>query len=444
MTPKKSVVRWKTALVAAGVAAVALLSTSSRTVSAQTSNATALSYADQLIQEGRKTFRFDTFGDEAFWGDRCSCTRPSPARRTAASAPASARRPRSRSASRSTSTRCRRRWCSRSSRARSTSTIRPRPSRCSSSTRSSASRRSSTTERRLKSMGIQCALCHSTVDDSFAPGIGQRLDGWANRDLNVGAIVALAPNLKPFTDLLGVDEATVRTVLAELGAGQVRRRADPRRQGLPPRRQVGGDADPAGVRSGRASTCTPGPGWGSVPHWNAFVANLEMHGTGDVLRSAARTMPAVPDRRARAGSATCASDADLITPKLRGAALLPAGACPRRRRRRAASTRRRPRAARRCSTGKRRLRAAATCRRCSPSRAGTCTRRARSASTTSRPSARPTTRYRTAPLEGLWTHQKGGFYHDGRFATLRDVVDHYATVFGLTRSPPRRRSSWNT
>ena len=58
---------------------------------------------------------------------------------------------------------------------------------------------------RIQSMGIQCAFCHSNVDDSFAPGIGKRLDGWANRDLNVGAIVSLAPNLKPFTDLLGVD-----------------------------------------------------------------------------------------------------------------------------------------------------------------------------------------------------------------------------------------------
>src|SRR5262249_45861702 len=46
----------------------------------------------------------------------------------------------------------------------------------------------------IKSMGIQCAFCHSTVDDSFAPGIGKRLDGWANRDLNVGLIVSLAPN----------------------------------------------------------------------------------------------------------------------------------------------------------------------------------------------------------------------------------------------------------
>jgi hypothetical protein len=45
----------------------------------------------------------------------------------------------------------------------------------------------------LRSIGIQCALCHSTVDNSVAPGIGSRLDGWANRDLNVGAIVGLAP-----------------------------------------------------------------------------------------------------------------------------------------------------------------------------------------------------------------------------------------------------------
>src|SRR5262249_3219474 len=58
---------------------------------------------------------------------------------------------------------------------------------------------------KLASVGLRCAVCHSTVDDSFSPGIGKRLDGWANRDLNVGAIVSLAPNLKPYTDLLGVD-----------------------------------------------------------------------------------------------------------------------------------------------------------------------------------------------------------------------------------------------
>jgi len=72
----------------------------------------------------------------------------------------------------------------------------------------------------MTSMGIQCSLCHSTVDDSFAPGIGHRRDGWANRDLNVGAIVALAPRLDGVATLLGVDVPTVRAVLNSWGPGR--------------------------------------------------------------------------------------------------------------------------------------------------------------------------------------------------------------------------------
>ena len=73
---------------------------------------------------------------------------------------------------------------------------------------------------KLESMGIQCAFCHSTVDNSFAPGIGHRLDGWPNRDLNVGAIVSLSPNLQPVADLLGVDVPTVKKVLGSWGPGK--------------------------------------------------------------------------------------------------------------------------------------------------------------------------------------------------------------------------------
>src|SRR5262249_6960460 len=72
----------------------------------------------------------------------------------------------------------------------------------------------------LSSIGIQCALCHSTVNDSLLPGIGSRLDGWANRDLNVGAISALAPNLQPVADLLGVNVATVIQALNSWGPGK--------------------------------------------------------------------------------------------------------------------------------------------------------------------------------------------------------------------------------
>jgi hypothetical protein len=73
---------------------------------------------------------------------------------------------------------------------------------------------------RLTSVGIQCAFCHSTVDDSFKKGIGHRLDGWPNRDLNVGQIVALAPTLKPFEDLLKLDDASIRKVLKSWGPGR--------------------------------------------------------------------------------------------------------------------------------------------------------------------------------------------------------------------------------
>ncbi len=69
----------------------------------------------------------------------------------------------------------------------------------------------------LKSVGLTCALCHSTVDDSVAPGIGARIDGLANRDLNVGAIAAAAPNLQPVVDLLRLAPAD-----ASITADQVR------------------------------------------------------------------------------------------------------------------------------------------------------------------------------------------------------------------------------
>src|SRR5919201_6087434 len=72
----------------------------------------------------------------------------------------------------------------------------------------------------ITGIGIQCAICHSTVDNSVAHGIGHRLDGWANRDLDVGKIISLAPDLQPMADLLGTDVPTVRTVLGAWGPGK--------------------------------------------------------------------------------------------------------------------------------------------------------------------------------------------------------------------------------
>jgi hypothetical protein len=71
----------------------------------------------------------------------------------------------------------------------------------------------------LTSIGLTCAVCHSTVDDSLAPGIGHRLDGWPNQDLDVGRIVSSAPNLAPLTSLLHVDEGTLKSILQSWGPG---------------------------------------------------------------------------------------------------------------------------------------------------------------------------------------------------------------------------------
>src|SRR5262245_37392195 len=74
--------------------------------------------------------------------------------------------------------------------------------------------------KKLVSVGIACGLCHSTVDDKITKGIGNRLDGWPNRDLDVGAVVAMSPSLAPFAELLGVDEDKVREVLRSWGPGR--------------------------------------------------------------------------------------------------------------------------------------------------------------------------------------------------------------------------------
>src|SRR3954453_20017706 len=131
----------------------------------------------------------------------------------------------------------------------------------------------------LKSMGIQCALCHSTVDNAFAPGIGHRRDGWANRDLNVGAIMALAPDLSVLTKLLGVDDRTVRTVLNSWGAGKFDAELALDGKAFRPDGKSGAVLIPPafGLSGVNLGTWT---GFGSTTYWNALVANLEMHGKG--------------------------------------------------------------------------------------------------------------------------------------------------------------------
>jgi hypothetical protein len=287
----------------------------------------------------------------------------------------------------------------------------------------------------VKSMGIQCALCHSTVDNSFAPGIGKRLDGWANRDLNVGAIISLAPNLKPFTDLLAVDADTVKKVLASWGPGRFDAELDKDGKALrPDGNQAGTLIPPAfGLAGVNLHTWT---GFGSVPYWNAYVGVTEMHGSGRFFDARFNDKDQYPIA-AKDGAGNTRAAPDKLTSKL--AALhfyqlsIPAPKAPAGSYDSAAFER-----------GRTLFNGTAKCATChvpplftepgynlhTPSEIGVDSFQA---------DRSPTHRYRTAPLAGLWTHQKGGFYHDGRFATLLDVVNHYDAQFNLKLSDAEKR-----
>jgi hypothetical protein len=274
---------------------------------------------------------------------------------------------------------------------------------------------------KVVSVGITCALCHSTVDDSITAGIGGRLDGWPNRDLDVGAVVALAPSVKPFADQLGVTEDQVRQVLRSWGPGRYDAELNQDGKAMRPDGKTAATVLPAafGLAGINLHTYT---GWGSVTHWNAYVANTQMHGKGtffDPRLDDASRFPVA----ARAGHGNIRNQPDMITSKL--AALnyyqlsIPAPRAPQDSFDHAAADR-----------GKVLVEGKAQCATChvpplfsepgwpmhTPEELGIDDFQANRS---------PDRRYRTTPLAGLFTRQKGGFYHDGRFPTYEAVVDHY-------------------
>src|SRR5262245_45828030 len=283
---------------------------------------------------------------------------------------------------------------------------------------------------RIASMGVQCSLCHSTVDDSFAPGIGPRLDGWANRDLNTGAIVALAPDLSAVADLLQVDQASVRAVLNSWGPGKFDAALFLDGKAFRPDGKSAATLIPPafGLAGQNQHTFT---GWGSVPYWNAFVANLEMHGSGTFVDPRLND-PARFPVAARAGFfdvRPTGDNVDQITSKL--AALqfyqlsIPAPAPPKGSFDERAAER-----------GAALFNGAARCSTCHVpplfTEPGWAMHTGDEIGIDSFQADRaPDRRYRTTPLKGLWSHQKGGFYHDGRYATLVAVVQHYNQTFNL-------------
>lgn len=393
-------------------------------------DAAVRAHADAMLEDGRQAFRFDTFGNEVFWGDTLQLHRaiagdanggvgpglsPTAALQLGLKVDAAALPP-----------------------SLQRSILAGEVDLNSPATTLALLQLDSVVgvkgffddQRRLASVGIQCAICHSTVDDSVAPGIGQRLDGWANRDLDVGSIIAFAPDVSVLSSILGVDDATVRTVLHSWGPGKFDAALLLDGKAFRP---DGGSAatliPPAyGLAGVNLHTWT---GWGGVTHWNAFVANLEMQGQGtfyDPRLDDAQRFPIA----ARTGAGHVRRDPDLVTPKL--AALqfyqlaLPAptpepGSFD----------------ADAAGRGAQLFNGRARCAECHvpplftepgwnvhrPDEIGIDAFQAERS---------PDGRYRTAPLRGLSAHSRGGFYHDGRFPTLAAVVDHYDTFFALELS----------
>jgi hypothetical protein len=277
----------------------------------------------------------------------------------------------------------------------------------------------------LHSIGITCASCHSTVDNSFAPGMGKRLDGWPNRDLNVGAVISLTDNAQPIANLLHVSEPTLRNVLSQWGPGKFAAVLFMDGKAFRPDGKIAANLIPAafGLQGVNLETYT---GWGDISYWNSFVANLEMHGKGHFsdprLNDPAKYPIAVENH-----FFDVMNDPDLITSKLPALRAyqhsLEVPEPPR-------SSFNEEAAAK----GKAIFLTKAKCVSCHalPLYTDNILHAASDIGIDDFEAMRsPTGKYRTTPLRALFTKMKGGFYHDGRFKTLADVVDHYDSYFKL-------------
>jgi len=256
---------------------------------------------------------------------------------------------------------------------------------------------------RLVRVGITCALCHSSVDNSFAPGIGKRQDGWANTDLNVGAIVALSPAIPD----------GLKAIMRSWGPGKYDPRINEDGKNtpivIPPAYGLHGVA--------KETYTAEGP----VSYWNAYVAVTQMHGRGTF-------------RDARLGIDVKA-DPDLVT------ALLPALA-------EYQFSLEAPRApggvdAPMVSRGEAVFRGQGRCAACHmPDRqftdigTGALHEPSETGMDPAYAARTSTKRYRTTPLRGLWQHAP--YFHDGTAATLDAVVTHYDSTLHLGLSAQQR------
>lgn len=248
----------------------------------------------------------------------------------------------------------------------------------------------------LTRVGITCALCHSTVDNSFAPGIGKRLDGWANRDLNPGAIIALSPAV----------DAAMKLALNAWGKGK-----------FDPRHNIDGLSKPVVIPpayglDGIHRVTVTGDG-NEISYWNRYVAVAEMGGQGSVSEPrlnlnitngtqdlVSSKLPALQAYQLSLKAPTAPSGSFDVAAAARGKLLFDgAGKC--------AS----------CHTGALFTDANSMLHPASDSMA-----EPESPSYASRSASK---QYRTSPLKGVWQHAP--YFHDGSAATLNDVVGVYNT-----------------
>lgn len=246
-------------------------------------------------------------------------------------------------------------------------------------------------------LGVTCALCHSTVDNSFAKGIGKRLDGWPNRDLDVGAIISLSPAIT----------AAQKAVYGGWGPGK-----------YDPRYNVDGKNTPLvlppayGLADVKNETYTAE---GPISYWNAYVAVVQMHGQGNFSdQRLGIDIKQSPDLVAPKLAALAAYQHSLPTPPP------PAGSFD-------------AAAAERGSAV-----FAQSCVSChvggsgTDNNAGTLHAASETGMDPAYAARTANKSYRTTPLRGLWQHPP--YFHDGSAATLDAVVAHYDRVkrLGLT------------
>lgn len=252
----------------------------------------------------------------------------------------------------------------------------------------------------LVRVGVTCALCHSTVDNSFAPGIGKRLDGWANRDLNPGAIIALSPALT----------AAMKVAYNSWGKGK-----------YDPRHNIDGGNKPVvippafGLDGIHRITLT-GDG-DDLAYWNRYVAVTQMgalgtmveprlnlsisHGTVDLVSSKLPALQAY--QLSLKAPAPPAGSFDPLAAARGRLVFEGAGKC---------ST---------CHSGATFTDANSLLHPASDSMA--------EPETPSYAARSATKQYRTSPLRGAWQHAP--YFHDGSAATLDDVARTYNGRKGL-------------